>query len=324
MAQNLGIRTAPVERRAISTQTRTVGVVSIDETRLHAIEARASGWVEELDVRAVGDPVRRGQRVAGIYSPELHAAQAELILAARSSDATLKKAARERLLLLGLPEAQVDHVLATGQPQRRASVVATVDGVVTGLNVREGQQTSPGMPLMRIANLSRVWVVVEVPEAQMAGLRAGQEAEARLRALPGRTFQGEVAHVYPELQAGTRTGRARVVLDNPDGELKPGMFAEVTLGESSSAGPEATVIPTEALIRTGTRNVVILAEAAGRFRPVNVEPGAETGDETVILSGLEPGQQVVVSGQFLLDSEASLRGAFDRLEGEPSAQEPDR
>jgi Cu(I)/Ag(I) efflux system membrane fusion protein len=177
---------------------------------------------------------------------------------------------------------------------------------------------------MRVPDLSRVWIVVDVPEAQLAGLRPGEPAEARLRALPGRIFEGEVAHVYPELQAETRTVRARVVLDNPRGELRPGMFAEVTLGESAAGESAALVIPTEALIRTGTRTVVIVAEAAGRYRPVAVEPGPEAGNETVIVSGLEPGQQVVVSGQFLLDSEASLRGAFDRLEGKPSGQEPDR
>jgi len=169
------------------------------------------------------------------------------------------------------------------------------------------------MPLMRIADLSTVWIILDVPEAQSAAVRTGSSAEARLRALPGKVFKGEVSYVYPRLETTTRTLKARVVFDNPEGQLKPGMFADVLLG--ASRGPEALVVPSEALIRTGTRTVVIVAEAEGRYRPVSVVAGAEAGDETIISSGLEAGQNVVVSGQFLLDSEATLSGAFNRLEG---------
>jgi Cu(I)/Ag(I) efflux system membrane fusion protein len=302
-----------VQKRDVSSAVRAVGSVGIDETRAYAIEARATGWVEELDVRAVGDPVRRGQRVAGVYSPDLYAAQSELVLVARSGDPTLIRAARQRLTLLGLPESQIAKVIESGKAERTASVVSPISGVVTELNVREGQQTASGMPLMRVADLSGVWILIDIPEAQASLVRAGSRAQARLRALPGRTFDGEVTYVYPQLDSTTRTLKARVAIDNPRGELKPGMFADVTLGETG--GSQALVAPSEAIIRTGTRTVVIMAEEPGRYRPVEVEVGPELGEETVIISGLEADQKVVVSGQFLLDSEASLQGAFNRLEG---------
>lgn len=316
MAQNLGVRTALVERRSLSAAIRAVGSVAIDETRVHAIEARAAGWVEQLDVRAVGDPVRRGERVAGIYSPDLYAAQAELVLAAKSGDSTLAAAARQRLALLGLPDSQIRQVLESGQPQRHALVVAPADGIVTDLNVRQGQQTSPSMPLMRIADLSRVWIIADIPESQGAAVLVGDPARATVRGAPGKDFDGTVAYVYPELQIATRTLKARIALDNPRGELRPGMFAEVLLSGKSSA--EALVVPSEAVIRTGTRNVVIVEEEAGKYRAVAVALGQDVGDVTAIVSGLDEGQKVVVSGQFLLDSEASLRGAFERLDSEQS------
>jgi Cu(I)/Ag(I) efflux system membrane fusion protein len=318
MAQNLGVRTAQVAKREVAPVVRAVGSVGIDETRVYAIESRATGWVETLEVRAVGDPVRRGQRVAGVYSPDLYAAQSELALAARSGDATLINAARQRLTLLGLPESQIANVVESRKAQRTASIVAPVGGVVTELNVREGQQTASGMPLMRVADLSRIWILIDIPEAQASVVRAGSGAQARLRALPGRTFDGEVTYVYPQLDPTTRTIRARVAIDNPRAELKPGMFADVTLGDGTRS--EALVVPSEAVIRTGTRTVVIVAEGPGSYRPVAVEAGSDVGADTVILAGLEAGQKVVVSGQFLLDSEANLQGAFDRLEGKHQHQ----
>ncbi len=316
MAQNLGIRTALVELRPFSAEVRAVGSVVIDETRLYAIESRAAGWVEELNVRALGDPVRRGQRVAGIYSPDLYAAQYELVLAARSGDSTLVAAATQRLALFGLPETQIREVMESGQAQRHAAVVAPAGGVVIELNVRQGQQTSPSMPLMRIADLSRVWIVADVPESQAAAVQIGDPATARLRGAPGKPFDGEVAFLYPELEVATRTVRARIAFDNPRGELRPGMFADVMLGGRVSA--EALGVPSEAIIRTGTRTVVIVEEKVGKYRPVTVTAGQDAGEITAVLSGLEVGQKVVVSGQFLLDSEASLQGAFDRLDAEKS------
>jgi len=324
MAQNLGMRTAPVTRGAVALTLNTVGSVTVDETRIFAIESRAAGWVERLHVRAEGQPVARGQSVASIYSPELYAAQSELALAAKSGDQALIAATRQRLALLGVSASQIEQVIRRGEAVRQVAVIAPSDGVITELNVREGQQVAPAMPLMRIADLSRVWITIELPEDQAGLLQAGQKVTARLRAIAGKTFSGAVEYVYPRLEASTRTVSARIAFDNPKGELKPGMYADVSLEQASQDDDQedALLVPSEAVIRTGTRTVVIVEEAAGRFRPAAVELGPESQGRTVVLAGLQEGERVVVSGQFLIDSEASLRGAFDRLGSAPAGEQP--
>ena len=314
MAQNLGIRTAAVARGAIARSANVVGAVEVDEKLMYAVESRAEGWVERLSVRAVGEPVKQGQPLAGVYSPELYSAQEELALAAKSGDADLLAASRQRLSLLGMPDAQIEQVQQSGHAQRQTQVVSPRSGVVTELNVREGQKVTPGAPLMRIADLSRVWITVEVPESLAAAVSQGRSAEARLSAVPGKAFEGRVDYVYPNLDAATRTVRARIVFENRAGVLKPGMYANVAIAGGGQS--EALLVPTEAVIRTGTRSVVIVAEDAGRFRPAEVTLGAEHEGQIAILAGLEEGQRVVTSGQFLIDSEASLRGAYQRLQGQ--------
>jgi Cu(I)/Ag(I) efflux system membrane fusion protein len=314
MAQNLGVRTAPVTRGTFSHSFDAAGAVEVDERLIFAVESRAEGWVEQLSVRAVGDPVRQGQTIAGVYSPELYSAQEELLLAVRSGDTGLVEASRQRLALLGMTAAQVREVEASGRVERRVRIAAPSAGVVTELNVREGQKVMPGMPLVRITDLSRVWVTIEVPESLSSWVQRKGKAEARLAALPGRAFEGRVDYVYPGLDTATRTVRARLVFDNRDGALKPGMYATVAI--LAGTEQDALQVPTEAVIRTGKRTVVLVAEGEGRFRPVEVTLGQEHDSAIVILSGLEEGQQVVTSGQFLIDSEASLRGAYQRLEGE--------
>jgi Cu(I)/Ag(I) efflux system membrane fusion protein len=314
MAQNLGVRTAPVTRGAFAHSFDATGAVEVDERLIFAAESRAEGWIEQLNVRALGDPVRKGQLIAGVYSPELYSAQEELLLAAKSADAGLVAASRQRLLLLGMHEEQVDAVLASGRAERRTRVVAPSGGVVLELNAREGQKVMPGMPIARIGDLSRVWVTIEVPEALAAAVKARGRAEATLTALPGRTFEGQVDYVYPGLDTATRTLRARLVFANKDGALKPGMYANVSI--LAGTQQDALQVPTEAVIRTGKRTVVIVAEGEGRFRPAEVTLGPEHEGTIVVLAGLEEGQQVVTSGQFLIDSEASLRGLYQRIEGE--------
>jgi Cu(I)/Ag(I) efflux system membrane fusion protein len=327
MAQNLGMRTALVTRGAVALTLNAVGSVTVDETRIFAIESRAAGWVERLHVRAEGQPVTRGQAVASIYSPDLYAAQSELALAAKSGDQALIDAARQRLALLGVSASQIEQVIRRGEASRQVAVIAPSDGVIIELNVREGQQVAPGMPLMRIADLSRVWITIELPETQAGLIRAGEKATARLRGIPGKTFSGEVEYVYPRLEASTRTVSARIAFENPKGELKPGMYADVSLEQAGHDGQDgdqqkALLVPSEAIIRTGTRTVVIVEEAAGRYRPAVVELGPERQEQTVVLAGLREGERVVVSGQFLIDSEASLQGAFDRLGSVPAGEQP--
>lgn len=313
MVQNFGVRTAKVMRGGSVTGIRTTGSVQIDEDHIVAIESRTSGWVEQLNVKAVGDTVSRGQSIAAVYSPDLYAAQQELALAAHSQDERLVDAARQRLSLQGLSPAQVSSVMKSGTAQRRASIAAPQNGVVTELNVREGQQISPGMPLMRVADLSTVWIVIEAPESVSANLRKGQMAEARFNALPGQVLKGKVDYVYPSLDAQARTVRARMVFDNPKMMLKPGMYADVTLTGGDTQN-EGLSVPSEAVIRTGERNVVILSLGQGRFRPAVVQIGEDRNGNTEILSGLEDGETIVVSGQFLIDSEASLHGTLARMD----------
>ena len=313
MVQNFGVRTATVGRGASGSGIHASGSVQIDEGRIVVIESRTSGWVEQLNVKAVGDTIKRGQSVAGVYSPDLYAAQQELALATHSQDERLVDAARQRLSLQGLSSSQVSAVQKSGQAQRRASIAAPQNGVVTELNVREGQQVTPGMPLMRVADLSKVWIVIEVPESISASLRVGQMAEARVNALPGEVLKGKVDYVYPSLDSQARTVRARMAFDNPKLMLKPGMYADVTLA-SDVAQKDCLSVPSEAVIRTGERTVVILALGQGKFRPAVVQVGEERNGATEILSGVEEGETVVVSGQFLIDSEASLRGTLARME----------
>ena len=314
MVQNLGIRTATATVAAVTQSLDVVGAVEVDERLIYAVESRAEGWVEQLRVRAVGEPVQKGQVLAGVYSPDLYSAQEELVLATKSGSTDLVAASRQRLALLGLSEGQIAQVVKSGTAQRQALIASPRGGVVTELNVREGQKVMPGMPLMRIADLSRVWITVEVPEALAAAVAKGRRAEARLSAVPGKVFEGRVDYVYPKLDAATRTVRARIVFENRDARLKPGMYATVAVLTAATQTTSLT-IPSEAVIRTGRRNVVILAEAEGRFRPVEVTLGPEAEGRIAVLAGLSEGQSVVTSGQFLLDSEASLQGAYQRLEG---------
>jgi Cu(I)/Ag(I) efflux system membrane fusion protein len=314
VAQNLGVRTKPVTRGMFSQRVDAVGAVEVDQQRVFAIESRAAGWVEQLDVHAVGERVKKGARVAGVYSPDLYAAQQELVLAVKSGDEGLVKSARQRLALLGASETQVRDVVRTREAQRRLQIFAPSDGVVTELNVREGSQVAPGTPLMRIADLSTVWIIVEISEAQATGIRAGAAAQVRLAAKPGQSIDGKLDYLYPQLDSATRTLRARLVIDNTGGVLQPGMYANVSI--PGDAQENVLLVPSEAVIRTGRRCVVIVAEDEGHYRPVEVEAGPEHSEQTVIIAGLEEGQQVVTSGQFLIDSEASLQGAYDRMRGD--------
>jgi membrane fusion protein, copper/silver efflux system len=313
--QNLGMRTAVAEVTEIRQEMPATGAVQADERRMARAEVRVTGWVERLRIRAVNDPVRAGQVLADIYSPELVSAQEEYLLARRmaqanAADEPLERAGRRRLESLGLPEAEIGKLEQSGAASRTVPIVAPISGVLSELGVREGAIVQPGMAAFTLTDLSSVWVIVEVPEAQASLLRTGQRADTRVQTLPGRIFEGRVDYVYPELNAQTRTVKARITLANPGMALRPGMFVEVVL---VSAARKALTIPTEAVIQTGTRSVVIVMDRE-RFRAATVKTGAERDGRTEILGGLNAGEQVVASGQFLVDSEASLKGALDRLE----------
>jgi membrane fusion protein, copper/silver efflux system len=311
IVQNLGLRLAKVEQSNFARVVDTVGLVGVDEHRIEAIQVRQPGWVERLDVRAVGDPVRRGQLLAGVYSPDLLATQQELVIARGSGDPQFTAAARRRLALFGLSDAQIARIESTGQVERRVEYYAPLDGYVMELGVRQGAAVQPGTTLFQLADLSSVWITAEVPETQAAWIKAGDPAQAEVSALPGRRFEGQIDYLYPELTQATRTLKVRIVVKNAGKLLRPGMFATAHL--RGVMQDRVLTVPTEAVITTGTRSVILVADDATHFRPVVVRVGAERGGRSEILEGLNLGQNVVASGQFLIDSEANLRGAFDNL-----------
>ncbi len=315
MVQNLGIRTSTVERGTVGGEIRTTGVVAVNEESVQVVQTRAAGWVERLHVRAVGERVKQGELLAEVYSPDILSAAQDLVVAGHAtSDASnqpLVEAARHRLSLLGLADPEIARIEKSGRAERRVGLFAPLSGVVTDLGVREGGQVNPGMNLFAIADLSKVWLIAQIPEGQGGSALQGQSAEARVVALPAHTFRGRVDYVYPELVSETRTLKARIVFENPRIELKPGMYADVIL--QSAAGPSALQMPSEALIRTGTRTTVVVADGGGRFHPVEVVAGEESNGKVAIFKGLNAGDQVVTSGQFLIDSEANLRGAFSHM-----------
>jgi len=313
MASNLGIRTATVRRAKLATQVDVTGSVAENERATAVVQARVAGYIEKLYARANFDAVAAGAPVALIHAPEWAAAQAEYLALRRArADAALVDAARQRLRLLSIPDAVIAAAERTDAPETRYMLPAPRSGIVMDLGVREGAMVTPGMTLMRIVSLGDVWVYAEVPENVASSVRIGTRAQVRLPGAADPPLVGRVSALLPQVNAVSRTVRARVELPNPSGLLKPGMLVNVVLGGGSER--DATVVPQEALISTGKRNVVIVREGDGRFRPVDVVIGRELGDDIEILKGLEPGQTVVASGQFLLDSEASLKSALTRLD----------
>lgn len=313
--QNLGIRTAQVTSGSLAAGLQVVGTVAFDERSVALVQARSGGYVERLFVRAPLDPVRKGQPLLQMLAPDWVAAQEEFLSIKRMGGAAgspaLLDAARQRMRLVGMSDQQVRQVEAGGKAELRMTVTAPVSGVVTELNAREGMTVAAGAPLFRINGLDPVWVNAEVPESAAAQVRPGSAVEATTAAFPGTSFKGKVGAILPEVNAATRTLKARIELANPGGRLVPGMFASIRL--APSARPQALLVPSEAVIQTGQRSVVMLALGEGKFAPADVETGAEANGMTEIRKGLQAGQKVVVSGQFLLDSEASLRGTATRM-----------
>jgi Cu(I)/Ag(I) efflux system membrane fusion protein len=314
VVQSLGIRTAEAVKGTLARHVQAVGNVAFNERELVVVQARVGGFVEKLHVRAPLDRVRKGDPLVEILAPDWIAAQEEYLALRRlqTPDAEpLRAAARQRMLLVGMSEAAVSALEESGKVQSHALLRAPVGGVIAELGVREGMNVAAGAMLFRINSLASVWINAEMPEAQAGALTPGRPVEARAAAWPGAVFKGRIHSLLPQVNPATRTVAARIELANPGGRLVPGMFVTVDLG--SVATPNAILVPSEAVIQTGTRSVVIEALGEGRFRPVEVQTGAEANGQTQIRAGLEAGQSVVVSGQFLIDSEASLRAATTRM-----------
>jgi Cu(I)/Ag(I) efflux system membrane fusion protein len=319
VAQSLGIRLGRVEKAVLAPRLAAAGSVAFDERRLHVVQARVEGYVTRLHVKTPLERVRRGQPLAEIQAPAWIAAQEEYLalLDAKSARAgEIRDAARERLAVLGVPEPTIRRIEETRHADATTTVLAPADGVVTELAVREGAAFMPGAPLFRINGLDTVWVNAEIPEAQVANVAPGSAVEVQATAWPGETLRGSVLALLPEVDPETRTLTVRVAVDNPKRRLAPGMFVSLRL--EAEAGMPQLVVPSEAVIVTGERSVVIVAQGDG-FDAVEVMAGAEAGGKTAIHSGLSEGQSIVLSGQFLIDSEASLQAAITRLEKEAPA-----
>jgi len=312
--QNLGVRTAPVSEGVLSPQVSAAGSIAYNERDQVIVQARATGYVERLQVRATLDRVAKGQALAELYVPDWIAAQEEFLSVRRMKGtdmASLVDGARQRMRQVGMSESLINQVDTTGSTQPRMTLTAPQSGVIVELLAREGMTVMSGATLFRINGLSTVWANAEVPESQAALLRPGAKVSATSPAVPGATFEGKVQAILPEVNTATRTIKARLQLDNPGARLVPGMFVTMQLADNRTT--KAILVPTEAVIQTGKRTVVMLAEENGRFRPVDVEAGIESAGQTEIKRGLQPGQRVVVSSQFLIDSEASLKGVEARL-----------
>jgi Cu(I)/Ag(I) efflux system membrane fusion protein len=332
--QNLGIRTAEVKTGTLTSTVEAVGTVAYNERDVAVVQARSNGYLERLYVRAPLDPVRKGQPLAEIYVPDWVAAQEEYLSAKRIGAQTdikdlggvggLAEAAAQRMRLTGMREEQVRAIEAGGKVQPRFTITAPISGVVGEITAREGMTVMAGAPLFRINGLSTVWIDAEVPESLAAQLRPGTPIDARAPAVPGVEFKGKVNAILPEVNTATRTLKVRIELANPRSELVPGMF--VTVNFTPAARKEMLLVPSEAVIQTGRRSVVVVAQGDGKFAPADVEVGLDSNGQTEIRKGLQAGQTVVVSGQFLVDSEANLKASTTRMSDMPvpdtSAQAP--
>lgn len=311
VVNNLGVRTAIVSYKSLHTEINTVGYVAYDEDKLVHIHPRVQGWIEKLYVKAIGDPVKIGQPLYEIYSPELVNAQEELLLALDRKNSRLISAAENRLSALQLPKSSIVKLKKTKKVQQTITFYSPQNGVVENLKIREGFFVKPGSTLMSIGDLSEVWVEAEVFERQAGQVKTGTPVTMTLDYLPGKTWQGKVDYIYPTLDAKTRTVKVRLRFKNEEGEFKPNMFAQIAI--HTTGDEQALLIPKEALIRTGNQDRVVLALGEGSFKSVAVSVGRYDSESVEILEGVRDGEKVVSSAQFLLDSESSKSSDFKRM-----------
>jgi membrane fusion protein, copper/silver efflux system len=319
MVQNLGIRLGHVERTRLDSELHAVGSVAFDERLLQLVQARVDGYVTASHVKAPFEQVHRGQALAEILAPQwLESEQQFISLLETNADPSgaLRRATRERLTVLGVPDETIRQLEATRTPNATTTIYAPIDGVVTELNARAGSAFMAGASLFRINGLKTVWVNAQIPEANVSSATAGSTVEGHATAWPGKAFSGQVIALLPDVDPQTRTLTARVAIDNEGFQLSPGMY--VTLDFRSSPNEPQLVVPSEAVIATGERRVVIIARPRGGFDVANVTTAAERNGRTVILSGLTEGESIVLSGQFLIDSEASLTATVSRLQSTSS------
>lgn len=338
MIQRMNVRTTVAERRRIAPEIRTVGVLEVDQETTATVTPRFAGWIESVTVYDVGERVRRGDVLVEVYAPELVQTQQELLSAARyaerlgdAPEATRERAhdlvdaARERLGYWQVTSEAIDRLLETGEVQRTVPVRAPVSGtVIERRDALEGQAVRAGDALFQLADLSTLWLTVDVHEDQLANLRPGIDVLVRFDAWPGETFTGRVRRLEPTVDAATRTLGVRIEMPNRDGRLRPGLYATATFDPTEEGTTDPVTVPAQAVLRTGQRDVVIVALGAGRFAPREVTLGARDGEYFAVTAGLEAGERIVTSAQFLIDSESNLRAAIEQMRSgrrEASARE---
>jgi Cu(I)/Ag(I) efflux system membrane fusion protein len=311
VVNNLGVRTTKVKYGQLDKKINTVGFITFNEDKLSHIHPRIAGWIEKLHVKATGDLVEKGQPLYELYSPELVNAQEEYLLTLAANDKRLIGASESRLRALMIPQQVLDEIKSTRKVKQHVMFTAPQSGIIKDLNVREGFYVELGTTLFSIGDLSQVWVEAEVFERQYRKIHQGDKVSMNLDYLPEHVWQGEVDYIYPILDAKTRTVRVRLRFQNPDFSLKPNMFAQVTIHDSNDQ--EQLLIPKEALIRTGKQDRVVLALSEGTFKSLSVKIGSQDSNHIEVLTGLNEGDNIVVSAQFLIDSESSKTSDFMRM-----------
>jgi Cu(I)/Ag(I) efflux system membrane fusion protein len=323
--QNIGVRTTIVKRATLSRNIRTIGRVTYDEQRVTRLHPKYDGWIDKLFVHNTGDQVNIGSMLASIYSPQLVATQEEYILALNSAETlkdspfpdvrngaeSLLRSAHERLKLFDVPDHQIKKLKADRKVMKDIHIHSPFDGIVMNIGAREGERITPATELFMITDLSRIWVIVDIYEDDMPWVREGNTAKMKVAGIPGRIFTGKVTYIYPYLEAKTRTIKVRLEFDNPGLLLKPDMFANVDIQADKQV--DTLVVPAEAIIRTGTQEQVFIQRAPGQFEPRQVTVGVSANGITQIVSGLDEGETVVTSSQFLIDSESKLKEATAKM-----------
>jgi len=316
--QNLGVRTATAEKRELTKSIRTIGRIDYDEKRLYHLHAKVDGWIEKLYVDFTGEKVKKDDILLELYSPKLVSAQEEYLLARKSRETiagvgreSIAELSRRRLDLWDVPPHQIKEIEKTGTAMKTLHIHSPASGIVIEKPATEGMYVKPGMKLYTIADIARVWVYVDVYEYELPWIRLGQEAEMTLAAYPGKTFTGKISFIYPYLEQKSRTNKVRLEFDNPGFKLKPNMYANVRL--KSVVSKQTVAVPTEAVILSGERSIVLLSRGGGKFTPRAVTLGAEADGYYEIREGLTGGEAVVTSAHFLIDSESSLKEAIAKM-----------
>ena len=310
-AQNMGVRIEKAKIMELSRTIKTIGSVTYNEDKLHHVHARANGWVEKVYTNSLGAPVEKGKALLEFYSPDILAAQKDLVISNRAGS-SLGKASRTRLRDLNVPKSVIDRVSKTGKSQNHIPIIANHSGVVIKIGIKNGMYITPGTEIYTIADLSSVWIIVDVFEHQLTWVKVGNKAEIQVQGVPGKTWEGNVDYIYPELNPKTRTLKVRLTIDTPKQLLKPNMFADVTLFTSHKT---VLTVPSESIIFYENSPRLVKVVAKNKYQPIEIKIGMKSNGQVEILEGIEDGDEILVSGQFMIDSESNLQASFRRMSG---------